>query len=392
MKCVSALSTARSASTAFHQILERLDAMPDAAEDAPPADLTLIFSSRHHAPVLGKLSQAFLESGRTRHVLGCTGESIVGDDLEVENKPALVVWSLHHPAIEIQPVRFDPGGGSLRRSLAALEKPGESTLILLADPFTFAVQDLLKLANDQHRGLRIVGGMASGGMEPGANRLLLDGEAYTDGAVALRLSGPVSVRTVVSQGCRPVGRTLLVTKAEQNIIRELGRRPALEVLREVLGDLPEEDVEKVQEGLHLGRVINEYQESFHRGDFLVHNVIGADESGAIQISDLIRVGQTVQFHVRDAETADEDLREALVRRPKEDAGGTIPVGALLFSCNGRGTRLFPAPNHDVAAIREVLGPIPVAGFFAMGELGPIGGQNFIHGFTASVAVFEQPVA
>ncbi|WP_337174133.1 FIST N-terminal domain-containing protein [Paludisphaera sp.] len=390
MKCVSALSTARSASTAFHQILERLDAAPDAAEDAPPADLTLIFSSRHHAPVLGKLSQAFLESGRTRHVLGCTGESIVGDDQEVERRPALAVWSLHHPGMEIQPVRFDPGGGPLRRALESLEKPDDSVMILLADPFTFAVHDLLKLANEEHRGLRIVGGMASGGSEPGANRLLLDGEAFTDGAVAVRLSGPVSIRSVVSQGCRPVGRTLLVTKAEHNIIRELGRRPALEVLREVLGDLPDDDVEKVREGLHLGRVINEYQESFHRGDFLVHNVVGADETGAIQISDLIRVGQTVQFHVRDAETADEDLREALARRPDGEAAASTPVGALLFSCNGRGTRLFPTPNHDVGVIHEVLGPIPVAGFFAMGELGPIGGQNFIHGFTASVAVFERP--
>ena len=390
MKCVSALSTARSASTAFHQILERLAAEPGV--DDEPADFTLIFSSRHHAPVLGKLSQAFLEQGRTKHVLGCTGEAIIGDDLEVENRPALAIWSLWHPSIEIQPVRFDPGGGPLRQALATLEKPAESTLILLADPFSFGIGDCLKVANESLPRLRIVGGMASGAAEPGRNRLLLDGEAFTDGAVALRLSGPVGVRTVVSQGCRPIGRTMLVTKAEQNIIRELGRRPALEALREVFTDLPEEDVEKVQEGLHIGRVINEYQESFHRGDFLVRNVVGADESGAIQISDLIRVGQTIQFHVRDAETADEDLRESLVMRPKDDPGGLKPVGALLFSCNGRGTRFFNTPNHDVATIHEVLGPIPIAGFFAMGEFGPVGGQNFVHGFTASVAVFEEPSA
>lgn len=386
MKCVSALSTARSASTAFHQILERLDAEPS----GEPADLTVLFSSRHHAGVLGKLSQAFLDEGRTRHVLGCTGEGVVGDELEVENRPALAVWSLWSPGIEVQPVRFDPGGGSLRQSLDALKDPAESTLVLLADPFSFGINDLLKLANDQFRGLRIVGGMASGGAEPGANRLLLDGEAYTDGAVALRLSGPVSIRTVVSQGCRPIGRTMLVTKAEQNVIRELGRRPALESLRDLFLGLPRADVEKVQEGLHIGRVINEYQESFHRGDFLVSNVVGADESGAIQISDLIRVGQTVQFHVRDAETADEDLRESLARVPRGADGETEPAGALVFTCNGRGSRLFGAPNHDASVIREVLGPIPLAGFFAMGELGPVGGQNFIHGYTASVVVFERP--
>lgn len=386
MKCVSALSTARGANTAFHQIRERLD---EALGDAR-ADLTLVFGSRHHAEKLGELSRAFLEQGRSRHVLGCVGESIIGEDREIEGKPALAVWSIVAPGLEIQPVRFDPGGGSLRKSLATLENPADSTLILLADPFSFGINDFLKLANESAPGLRVVGGMASGGHEPGSNRLLLDGETHLDGAVAARLSGPISIRTIVSQGCRPIGRTMIVTRAEQNIIRELGRRPALESLRDLFQSLSQDDIQKVQQGLHIGRVINEYQESFQRGDFLVRNVVGADESGAIQINDLIRVGQTVQFHVRDAETADEDLRESLIReRDAQEADGT-PFAALLFSCNGRGARLFNAPNHDVRLIHEVLGPIPVAGFFAMGELGPIGGQNFIHGFTASIAVFERP--
>ncbi len=142
--------------------------------------------------------------------------------------------------------------------------------------------------------------------------------------------------------------------------------------------------------MHVGRVINEYQESFRRGDFLVRNVIGVDDSGAIQITDVVRVGQTVQFHVRDAETADEDLRENLLLAREQSRRTGKPVGALLFSCNGRGTRLFDSPNHDVRMIHEILGAIPVAGLFAMGEIGPIGGQNFVHGFTASVVVFEQP--
>ena len=201
------------------------------------------------------------------------------------------------------------------------------------------------------------------------------------------LGGPVSVRTVVSQGCRPIGHTMIVTKAEQNIIRELGRRPALEVLREMFQELSEDDQRRVQDGLHIGRVINEYQEMFQRGDFLVRNVIGADDSGAIQITDLVRVGQTVQFHVRDAETADEDLRSLFMHATRP--ARRRPAGALLFTCNGRGTRLFGKPNHDVSLIHEILGPIPVAGFFAMGEIGPIGGQNFVHGFTASMVLFEE---
>lgn len=386
MKCVSALSTARGANTAFHQIRERLD---EALGDSV-ADLTLVFGSRHHAEKLGELSRAFMEQGRSRHILGCVGESIIGEDQEIEGKPALAVWSIVAPELEIQPVRFDPGGGSLRQSLATLEHPDDSALILLADPFSFGINDFLKLANETTPGLRVVGGMASGGHEPGSNRLILDGETHLDGAVAARLSGPISIRTIVSQGCRPIGRAMIVTRAEQNVIRELGRRPALESLRDLFQSLSQGDIRKVQQGLHIGRVINEYQESFQRGDFLVRNVVGADESGAIQINDLIRVGQTVQFHVRDAETADEDLRESLIRErdAKETTG--VPFAALLFSCNGRGARLFNVPNHDIGLIHEILGPIPVAGFFAMGELGPVGGQNFIHGFTASIAVFERP--
>jgi small ligand-binding sensory domain FIST len=234
----------------------------------------------------------------------------------------------------------------------------------------------------------VIGGMASGSHAPGQNRLVLDGDVVNEGAVAVELDGPLTVRTVVSQGCRPIGRTAIVTKVERNVIRELGRRPALEVLRELFESLPEDDQELVQQGLHIGRVINEYQDKFRRGDFLVRNVIGADEEGGIAITDVVRVGQTVQFHVRDADTADEDLRSLLIQERQARPGARIG-GALLFSCNGRGSRLFAEPHHDVATIHDLLGPVPVAGFFAMGEIGPVGGQNFVHGYTASIALFEE---
>ena len=214
---------------------------------------------------------------------------------------------------------------------------------------------------------------------------MLDGRVYEDGAVAVLIDGPVAVRSVVSQGCRPIGRPMIVTKADGNLIRELGRRPVLEAVREMFAGLSEDDRDLVRAGLHVGRVINEYQEKFGRGDFLVRNVIGSDEEGGLAVTDFVRVGQTIQFQVRDADTADEDLRALL----EDQQRGAPPAGALLFTCNGRGTRMFPGPNHDAALLREVLGPIPVAGFFAMGEIGPIGGQNFVHGFTASVALFEE---
>jgi small ligand-binding sensory domain FIST len=190
------------------------------------------------------------------------------------------------------------------------------------------------------------------------------------------------VRAVVSQGCRPIGRPLIVTRAERNIVHELGRRPALEVLNEIFEQLDNRDRALIEGGLHLGVVMNEYQERFGRGDFLARNVLGATENGGIAINDQVRVGRTVQFMVHDAQSADEDLRALLAD------SGRKPKAALLFTCNGRGTRMFGAPHHDVTVVRDVLGSLPLAGFFAMGEIGPVGGQNFLHGFTASLALFE----
>jgi small ligand-binding sensory domain FIST len=179
----------------------------------------------------------------------------------------------------------------------------------------------------------------------------------------------------------------VVTKAERNIIFELGGKPALVQLREVFSALPTREQQLVQEALHVGRVVSEYQDRFEQGDFLVRNVVGIDsQSGAVAIGDYIRPGQTVQFHVRDEEAASAELAQLLAAA--RDKSSVLPAGALLFTCNGRGTRMFSQPHHDAAAIAQVFGPLPLAGFFAQGEIGPIGRQNFVHGFTASVALFE----
>jgi small ligand-binding sensory domain FIST len=382
MNCVSALSTARTTGAAFQQVVDKLEA----GLVRETADLAVIFSSMHHADHLEQFASDLIGQGRARHVLGCTGESILGEDREIEGSPALAVWACTLPGVSIQPLRIDDPASSENDWSGTFAHPEQGVLILLGDPFSFQADSFLKQINQEARGLRVVGGMASGSQVPRANQLILDDRAFADGAVAVLLDGPISIQTVVSQGCRPVGRTMIVTKAEQNIIRELGRSPALGVLREMFQELSPDDQRKVQDGLHVGRVINEYQESFRRGDFLVRNVMGADDSGAIQINDLIRVGQTVQFHVRDAETADEDLRENLLQARQQAESSAPPAAALLFTCNGRGTRLFDEPDHDVRLIHETLGPIPVAGFFAMGEIGPIGGQNFLHGFTASIVL------
>jgi small ligand-binding sensory domain FIST len=402
MKCVSVLSTARDTDAAVRDVLDRAVA----AIGQQPADLALIFASMDHAGALGSITSEIRRRGLGRHVLGCTGESIVGEDQEVEGKPSLSLWSLRLPGLQVRPrlLSFEDGAfigwpeleseseSEPRKRPAAGMTEADArlpALLALADPFSFPADLFLKRLGDVAPGMPVIGGMASGSQTPGGNRLVLDDTIVQAGAVAVEVDGPLRVRTVVSQGCRPIGRAAIVTRVEQNVIRELGRRPALEVLREIFEELPEDDRERVQQGLHIGRVINEYQEKFQRGDFLVRNVMGADQAGGIAITDLVRVGQTVQFHVRDAATADEDLRSLLTdaERARARAGATIG-GALLFTCNGRGSRLFPQPHHDITAVHDILGPVPVAGFFAMGEIGPIGGQNFVHGFTASIALFE----
>jgi small ligand-binding sensory domain FIST len=202
----------------------------------------------------------------------------------------------------------------------------------------------------------------------------------TTGAVGVMCSDDVPIRAVVSQGCRPIGEPLTITRAERNLAHELAGRPAMDRLQEIVQAASDEDRHLMREGLHLGLVVDEHRLDFERGDFLVRNLLGVDQTtGSLAVSEQVEVGQTVQFQVRDATAADEDLRCLL-----DGVGG---AGALLFTCNGRGTQLFAEPGHDASVVAELLGTVPLAGAFCAGEIGPIGGQNFLHGFTASVAVF-----
>lgn len=384
MRCAAALSTELESAAAIAQALERLGSQLE----GQPADFAVAFASSQHAETLGELARELTSRGLAAHVIGCTGEFIVGEDREVEEEPALSVWAVAGTGAVVQPLRFTGAPEAAALEPLAQSGPAPAQIVLLGDPFSFEADPWLKGLRESCPGVPVLGGMASAAQRPGRNRLVLDADAFSDGAVGLRLEGLGGLESLVSQGCRPIGQSMVVTKAERNLIRELGGRPALPRFQEMFAELEDADQDLVRQGLHLGRVINEYQDRFGRGDFLVRNVLGIDETGALAINDLIRVGQTVQFHVRDAASADEDLRELLAA--VADPGSVR--GALLFTCNGRGSRLFSQLHHDIRAIHEAFGPIPVAGFFAMGELGPVGGQNFVHGFTASIALFREPGA
>ena len=356
---------------------------------AEPADLALVFVSQHHGPNFAGIAELICDLCHTENLLGCTGESIVGGDREIEGQPAIALWLARMPGVTVSAMHLDfqqtAEGGSFTGWPDDLPKPWPTgaALLLLGEPFSFPADTLIEHLNNDYPGVPVLGGMASGGWNAGQNRLLLGRREFDRGAVAALTHGPIRVRSVVSQGCKPIGWPMVVTKAEQNVIYELGGIPAMQRLSEVFATLDQADKDLVRSGLQVGRALSEYKESFGRGDYLIRNVVGADpKAGAIAVGDYVRVGQTVQFHVRDASTADEDLRELLA-----EIGDDPVAGALLFTCNGRGTRLFPDAHHDAACVRQSLGSLPTAGFFAQGELGPVGGKNFLHGFTASIALF-----
>jgi small ligand-binding sensory domain FIST len=359
-------------------------------------DLAVLFAHPKFVPQIDDLIESAQKAVGARHLIGCTGAGIIGIDREVEQKPAVSVLVAELPEVGFAPFHLtekqleESSGPGFWHFQLELEPGASPNFILLVDPFTTRAMQLVDALAEAYPQAPMIGGLASGAQQPGENRLFLDGETYDEGAVGLGLTGKVALRTVVSQGCRPIGEPFTVTRADKNIVFELAGRPPMKVLQEMLPQLPARDQKLARSALFLGRVINEYQEEFSRGDFLIRNLIGSDpQSGALAVGDLMRTGQTVQFQVRDGETADEDLRH-LLEKERRDLAGHQPRGALLFSCLGRGEGMYGAAHHDIKAVQENLGPMPVAGFFCNGEIGPVGQRTFIHGFTSVLGLFTEP--
>ncbi len=351
----------------------------------PEPDVVVLFASAVHVAHLGAIAATVEHILRPGAFIGTTAMAVIGGAREIEGEPALTLWAARLGPVEtvrLEAVRTSDGLAVVGIDPTQLARAG--SLILLADPATFPVDDFVDLLARDAPGLTVLGGMASAGFGPGANGFVRQGEVHADGAVGILFGADQVATTIVSQGCRPIGDPLVVTRAERNVVHEIAGRPALERLDELFARLDPHDQELVGSGLHLGRVIDEHKADFGRGDFLVRNVIGADRAtGSIVVGDVVEVGATVQFHVRDAQSADEDLRGLLAGR---DA-----ASALVFTCNGRGIRLFRAPDHDAELVDLVIRGDAIAGMFCAGEIGPVGPRSFVHGFTACVALFgERP--
>lgn len=350
-----------------------------------PCALALVFASAQHLADPRALLDAVHSELDVAALIGCGAGGVLGDGREMEAGPGAVVWALAAPDARIEAHHLEASAADAAEitGLPDTTDLGEA-LILLADPYTFRAEALLASLNESRPGMPVLGGLASAAAG-GSAALFCDGDVLDHGAVAVTLSD-IDMIPCVSQGATPIGPEMAVTAARGNLIEELASRPAIARLRDAIAELDAREQLLAAQGLMLGVVIDENQPSYDRGDFLVRPILGAEpETGTIALGERVRVGQTVRMHVRDGATADEDLREAL-RAQAEALGVEGAAGALLFSCNGRGSHMFDVPDHDAAALQDALGA-PAAGFFCAGEIGPVGGRNFLHGFTATIAVF-----
>lgn len=361
--------------------------------DQPGIDLALFFISAQLIEAVPEFAARLRLELNPRALLGCTAEGVIGREREIEEGPAVALIVAQLPGVILTPISLLLGENEWHKLLldqddfqCLVDVPENTRLfILLGDPFSAPMDDVLEAFNVCYPGIPVIGGMASGALRPQGNTLVLDDQLTQEGVLGLALSGALQVDIVVSQGCRPIWRPFKVGAAHRNMLLDLEGRPPLSWLQDLIPELPEEDRLLLQNGLFVGRAIASQQETLGRGDFLIRGVMGIDQhSGSMAIADSMIEGEMIQFHLRDALTAQEDLEMMLIpqmfRHP--------PRGGLLFSCNGRGTRLYDHPNGDISVIQRSLEDIHLAGFFCAGEIGPIGGANFLHGHTASLALFR----
>jgi len=386
VRWASAIATAERLEDA---VSEAADSMAAELEGAKP-DLVCAFVTDHHAAHFARLAEAVEEAFPGALLVGCSAGGAVGGGVEVEHECALSLTAGSMPGVTITPFAIDGDRTSWRRAIPVAPEDDPS-FVVLPCPLSFPTEDLLAWMDQRWPGAVKVGGLASGGMTtrgPARNALFLGDRRLDSGAVGVALTGDVAVDTVVSQGCRPIGQPMFVTRAQKNVAYELDGEPALAALEKLHASLPTSDRQLFRHSLFIGVGMREGQVSYGRGDFLVRNLVGVDpESGALAVGAPLKTGMVVQFQLRDARTSAQDLAELLAGHEH-----VTPSGALMFSCVGRGRLLYGHPNHDSDVFAQVMGPVPLGGFFCNGEIGPVSRRTFLHGQTSSFALFRRRAA
>jgi small ligand-binding sensory domain FIST len=366
---------------------------------ATPDDAFVFFTGHHRARAVD-IVEAIADTLLPRHWIGCSAGGIIGDGREVEERPGLSITAARLPGVAVHSFRLDetdlpdpdapPRAWDAALGVAAADKPH---FVVLAEPFSFPADDLVRGLDYAYPASAKAGGLASAADRPGQNVLLVDGDLLRAGAVGIAFTGAIAVDTIVAQGCRAIGDPMRVTRAQDNLIVELDGRPPLEVLRDLLPRLSDRDQRLARSALFLGVATDPLVDEPGPDAYLIRNILGVSpDSGALAVGDEPRAGQSVRFHLRDALASAEDLDAHMGRYAKALAlpGAVRPAGALLFSCLGRGQNLYGRPDHDTDLFREKVGDVPLGGFFANGEIGSVGGTTHLHGFTSSFALFRPP--
>jgi small ligand-binding sensory domain FIST len=360
---------------------------------AQPVSLGLVFMSPKFFPHAQATLEILRVHARIPLLAGCSSTSLVAGSREIENATGIVLALYSLPGADLKGFRFtqtqvdEADGADYWPLESGVEAKRTNGWLAFIDPFHLDAESWIRSWNAAYAPVPVFGGLASGVFSDQTTQVYLNGEVFEDGGVAISVGGGVKLSGVISQGCTPIGETWTLTRVEQNLIHQIANRPAYAVLAETVQKLSPADQQKARGNLFIGLVVNEYLEDFHRGDFLVRNLIGGDpNSGVLAVGALPRAGQTMQFHRRDAAAATQDMDE-LLERAKEKLGGTTIYGGCLCCCNGRGKNLFGTANHDAELVQNELGPIGLAGFYGNGEIGPVGEKNYLHGFTASLALF-----
>jgi small ligand-binding sensory domain FIST len=357
------------------------------------ADIVVVFVSERHRGHFDRVPDLVAKRFASGLLLGCSAGGVIGGGKEVEHQAAVSVTAALLPGVELTPLRLEPNTQAGESGVGVAETvtrvgAGDPHFVLLPDPFSFDAERFLRELDHAYPGSRKLGGLASGGRQLGANALFLGSEVFHGGLVGVALSGNLEVDTIVAQGCRPVGQPMFVTRCREHVLLELDGQPAGRALEALYENLSPADKRLAEHSLFLGIVMSEDRQEYRQGDFLIRNIIGMDPGrGALAVGATLRENVVVQFHLRDARTSADDL-EQMLSRYRIDHWQMQPAGALLFSCLGRGEHLYGYPDHDSKAFRRMLGDVSLGGFFCNGEIGPVHGTTFLHGYTSAFGLFR----
>ena len=362
-------------------------------------DLLIAFVSPHFQTEYDVLPELLVRALKPKNLIGCSAGGLIGGGLEVEHEKALVLTAAVMPGTTVKSFHLEDeqlpdmdAGPDNWEKLVLAKKEEDPAFILMPDPFSFKVESLVQGLDFAFPRSKKIGGLASGASQPGMNALFCGEKVYRQGCVGLSLSGNVVVDSLVAQGCRPIGESRRITRCKDNFLLELDGKPAVHALKETLNDLSIQDQGLARNSLFLGIAMNEFKDDIKAGDFLIRNIIGIEpRTGGLAVGEILTVGKTVQFHLRDAATSSDDLCH-LLKEYKHDLSVVNVAGALLFSCLGRGRHLYGQPNHDSDCFRQFIGDVPLGGFFCNGEIGPVGGTTFLHGYTSSFGIFKEKVS